>query len=184
MYEREEQQGNRIRTIRIILFGIILATIPFYCIGFGLLFVDWGTSPQAQPTRASATPLGGGDLTAAPTLTPLATLPLNFTPATQNRPLQPTPQQFTPIAPQPIVTNPPVFIPTATNPPPFVPTSTPPPPLPTNTPIPQPTVPPPPTNTPLPLPTDTPLPLPTDTPTPTETPFVSLGAEVTQEGAP
>ena len=89
---------RRRRNLRIVLFVIILATLPFYCAGFLL----WATAPQRG---ASAQPLPGGSVTA--TFTPLATsniLPSN-TPfglitaiPTSLSPLQPTPGQFIPPA--------------------------------------------------------------------------------------
>jgi hypothetical protein len=88
---------RRRRNLRIVLFVIILATLPFYCAGFLL----WATAPQ----RGSAQPLPSGSVTA--TFTPLATsgiLPSN-TPfglitaiPTSLNPLQPTPGQFIPPA--------------------------------------------------------------------------------------
>lgn len=162
-YQTLETIERRRRIIRVILFFIILSTMPFYCAGFLL----WGTSrpagAAARATLATNTPIGG-DLTPTrlPSLTPL---PLTVTVAS---PLQPTPLQFNPIRPpgggggiaptQPFV-QPTVFIPSST-------------PAPTLTPFP--TNPPPATFTPLPtdppLPTNTPEPLPTDPPLPTETP--------------
>lgn len=158
----EAIQGRR-RTVRVILFLIIVGTLPFYCAGFLL----WGTARQPgsgqNTSPVTFTPLGA-QLTATntgfPTITPI------FGTLTSISPLLPTPLQFIPPIggggqgnnPIPTATSfgQPV-IPTAT----LAPTLTP---FPTN--APQPTLVPP-SNTPLPLPTDTPLPpLPTDTPLP------------------
>jgi len=172
-YQPLESIERRRRIVRIILFFIILSTMPFYCAGFLL----WGTAGNVGADERSAistsTPIGNGLSTATrlPTLTPL---PLTVTVVS---PLQPTPLQFIPINPgsggggggviiptQPFIV-PTIFIPTATlaptltpfptNPPPATLTPLPTdPPLPTNTPEPLPTDPPAPTNTPEPLPTD------------------------------
>lgn len=149
---------RRRRNLRIVLFMIILATLPFYCAGILL----WGTAPQrvrptptevmmtgqASPTRVTATPI------VFPSITPL-----NGASPTLG-PLLPTPPQFFPPPPT-------VFIPTQPPPTDFIfptptlaPTLTP---VPTLTPIP--------TDTPPPPPTDTPLPIATDTPFVSATPF-------------
>lgn len=155
-YQVVDAVARRQRNIRIVLFIVILGTLPLYCAGFFL----WGTArPLVSdvPTAATNTPIGS-DVTATvglPTVTPLALTPTILSP------LQPTPLQFIPII------RPTVFVPTAT---PFlvpiIPTDTLAPtltlilsftPLPTDTPFPS--VTPPPTETPLvALPTDTPLP--------------------------
>jgi len=162
-----ESVERRRRLLRMVLFLIILGTLPFYCLGGWL----WGTSPdrgaiQTETPTGTWTPIGPNTTvtrTLLPTITPLFS-------QTALSPLLPTPGQFFPIFP----TQPPVFIPTATQPPVIIPTSTIAPTLtfpPTN--------PPPPTITPLPSAT----PPPTETPTvllpPTDTP-VSAAAEGTQ----
>src|SRR5690554_3295610 len=94
-YQTPETIERRRRIIRIILFFIILSTMPFYCAGFLL----WGTSGQTvinASTPATFTPIGGDQPpTRLPTLTPL---PLTVTVAS---PLRPTPLQFIPINPVP-----------------------------------------------------------------------------------
>lgn len=145
------------RTLRIILFIIILATLPFYCVGIFL----WVSAPQGQTVRTLAP-----STNTLPPLTRQATntasiggptsLP-GFVTSTFS-PLFPTPPQF--IAPTIIIpptriiaTLPPLIV-TATQPgliiPTLAPTLTP---IPSNTPVL-------PTNTPIP-PIDTPLPPPT-----------------------
>jgi hypothetical protein len=157
------QVERRRRNLRIVLFIIIIATLPFYCAGFLL----WGTAPARQST---------GRITATATFTPLATIltpsqtvVVSITPlGTQLSPLLPTPIQFLPPSgggntnPVPPTATFPVFIPTST----FAPTLTP---LPTNTFIPPPTLTPIPTNTPIPIPSDTPIPIASDTPVPIPT---------------
>lgn len=169
------QAERRRRNLRIVLFIIIIATLPFYCAGFLL----WGTAPARQSNdrttvTATFTPL-------ATALTPSRTLQPSITPlGTQLSPLLPTPIQFFPPGgggntnPLPPTESFPVFIPTAT----FAPTLTP---LPTNTFIPPPTLAPPPTNTPIPIPSDTPIPIVSDTPVPipsdTPIPIVEVTVE-------
>jgi type VI secretion system secreted protein VgrG len=152
IFEGIERIIRERRYLRILLFLIILGTLPFYCIGFVL----WGTArrPNLSPglNTATFTPIGADSRptnTMPPTTTPLAGT------ATLISPLQPTPRQFVPLPTQPPTV---VFIPTAT----FAPTLTP---FPTNLPAP--------TQTPIPAPTETPLLLPTETllPAPTETPI-------------
>jgi type VI secretion system secreted protein VgrG len=146
---------RRRRNIRIILFIIILATLPFYCAGFLL----WGTAPRQNarnlPT-ATFTPIGR-EVTATSTRRPTSTPP--FVTRTSISPLGPTPFQFIP--PTRIPPTATIFLPPTST---LAPTLTP---YPTDTPLPTNTQPPPPTSTPLPLPTDTPIP--TDTPVPTNT---------------
>ena len=80
--------GGR-RNLRVLLFVIILATTPLYCLGFLL----WGVAPGSRPPA-----------TLTPTLTPLfgtATPTRTYTPfrrvlVTVTRPLPPTPRQFQP----------------------------------------------------------------------------------------
>lgn len=123
------------RNIRIVLFIIILATLPFYCIGFFL----WGTAPAAT-VRATATPT----LTFTPLAvdeTPLATAtdgpPVLVTATVTGEPLQPTPNPIIPgipvnptrfLSPTPFGVTP-IIIPTVT-PTEFVPATLPPPPPP------------------------------------------------------
>ncbi|RMF78896.1 MAG: hypothetical protein D6737_13190, partial [Chloroflexi bacterium] len=121
---------RRRRNIRIVLFGVILVTLPLYCLGFVL----WATGPQNRddaitPTAtATLTPIGQ-DISQTPTVTPIPVLAT----ATPISPILPTPGQFNP--PPPVVIPPTVFIPpTATAV--TIPTSTPAPtltPIPTNT---------------------------------------------------
>lgn len=156
------QADKRNRNLRVVLFIIILATLPFYCIGFVL----WGTAPSNRaplpttPAAASATPLVEVRTATPPLLVSITPL----TSGTQLSPLLPTPIQFNTPIPDggsilfpPVSTSPPVLIPTST----LAPTLTP---FPTNTPIPPPTntIPPPPsavpaaTNTTVPIPTEDP----------------------------
>jgi type VI secretion system secreted protein VgrG len=132
------------------LFVIILATLPFYCLGFVL----WGAAPAAPAAVPdTATPTLPPN-TALPTNTPSPTTELlTFITATSISPLQPTPRQFFPpggaVNPLP----PTAFIPPTQV---VVPTSTPAPtltPLPSETPIPQATA----TTIPI-FPTDTEIP--------------------------
>jgi hypothetical protein len=146
---------RRRRILRVVLFVVILGTLPFYCAGFLLL----GTAPRdrtREDTVASLTPIQN----VRASNTPFPTLG-SFVTATQLSPLRPTPLQFNP-GTRPIV---PVF-PTNT---PFIyvppPTSVI---IPTNTPAP--------TLTPFPtqvpptaVPTETWTPLPTEPPLPTNT---------------
>jgi hypothetical protein len=161
-----EFMAHRQRNIRIVLFVIIVATLPFYCAGFYL----WGTaSPRSSlngtaTLAATNTPIGA-NITASPGLPTPTLLPLT---ATALSPLLPTPLQFVPPVRPPATAT--VFLP------PIIPTSTAAPsltPFPSATPfIPSATPIPLPTNTPLPpLPTETPIPPPTDVPPPTETPI-------------
>lgn len=144
---------QRRRNLRIILFIIILATLPFYCAGFWL----WGTAPQSNGgSRQTQTP--GGVITNTPleVASPTRTLEASITPLPG--PVSPIP--FTPATA--------VLPPTATFPPPIFPTFTP---APTLTPFP--------TSTPIPPPTNTAIPIPTDTPFPTFTPTLTLTATAT-----
>lgn len=146
------------RNLRVVLFIIILATLPFYCIGFVL----WGAAPVTPGSVFSTATATLPPVTQSPTMTftpspspgfgPLATV-------TSFSPLQPTPRQFLPprTVPLPTFTPIPVIIPTAT-------------PAPTLTTIPQATAPPAPTSTTIPLATATPVPQATVTPAPTLTP--------------
>jgi len=164
---------RRRRNLRIVLFVIILATLPFYCAGFLL----WATAPQRgasalPPTNANAsatfTPLA--TLTPLASNTPFGLITPIFT-ATSLSPLQPTPGQFFPPAVTRFLSPTPFIFPSLTLAPtltPFiVPTFTPFPTLapPTATPFVAPTATPfePPTATPF---VEPPTPLPFDTPTP------------------
>ncbi|MGQ9887345.1 MAG: hypothetical protein ACUVSX_02530 [Aggregatilineales bacterium] len=144
------------RNLRIALFLVILATLPFYCVGFLLIGLP---RERATPTLTATSTLPPAERTATPTLQP-TNIPLaTFTPIS---PLLPTPGQFNPggvVQPPPVlVPSPtPFFVPTATIP--FIPPPTA---APTLTPFP--------TSTPLPQPTATTVPFfPTDTETPTAT---------------
>jgi len=145
------------RTLRIILFIIILATLPFYCVGIFL----WVSAPQGQSVRTLAPstntlpPLTRQATNTAPGGVPTS-LP-GFVTSTFS-PLFPTPPQFFPppiIPPTRVIppTIPPLVV-TATSPGLIIPTL-----APTLTPVPS--------NTPA-LPTDTPIP-PIDTPLPPPT---------------
>lgn len=154
---------QRRRNLRIVLFVIILATLPFYCAGILLL----GTAPQNGAAAAASrtptyTPIAR---TGTVTITPRpSNTPFSLT-ATQLSPLLPTPGQFQPVAtrylsPTPFIMPTNIVLPTSTP----APTLTP---YPTNQPAPTSV---PPTQTPFPtlepLPTQAP---PTNAPPPTET---------------
>jgi hypothetical protein len=174
---------RRRRNLRIVLFVIILATLPFYCAGFLL----WATAERGGATA----PIGG---TATATYTPISiqgpatrTLPGIITPlpfgtATSINPLQPTPGQFIPVPVTRFLSPTAIFLPTLTAAPTLTPFPTLPP-LPTLAPAtftPIPTLAPP---TAVPLPTlppptaepPTPLPFPTDTPFVVEPPTATPG---------
>lgn len=87
--------GGR-RNLRVLLFVIILATAPLYCIGFVL----WGVAPGARPpATATASPtLRPATATSAPTRT---SPPQRSVIVTVTRPLPPTPRQFRPPVQQP-----------------------------------------------------------------------------------
>ena len=140
------------RNLRVVLFIIILATLPFYCLGFVL----WGAAPAGvSSARATSTPTLP-PVTRSPTLTFTPSPTIGFGPlftATSLSPLQPTPRQFfppggvNPIAPLPTLSPTPFIV---------IPTSTP---APTLTPFPS--------DTPIPQATDTTVPIfPTDTTVP------------------
>lgn len=168
---------SRQRTIQLTLLGIILATIPCYCVGFLLLAIRPAPSRSAAPTQ---TPTPFLLITEAlspfmtPSITPIGPL---FSPTSPIF-IQPTPTQFFFFSPTPI------FFPTAT---PFVfPTATP---FifPTATPIiivPPTATPVLPTSTPV-LPTETPIPFPTlETPTETPIPFPTLAFDTPTPESP
>lgn len=138
------QIDRRRRNLQVVLFLIILATLPFYCAGFVLL----GTAPgaRATPTARPTTPaaltrtIATSTRIAFPSLTPL--------PGGGNN-LLPTPGQFFPTAVFPTVVFPTAIVPTSTF---FVfPTSTD---APSLTPYP--------TDAPFPTATESPIPFPTD----------------------
>jgi hypothetical protein len=177
---------KRRRNLRLVFMGIIVMTLPFYCIGFAL----WATAPQQRPTDRVTLTITPIDQTIRPSNTSLPTSIISGT-ATARTTLGPTPGQFIPQPPRatvflpptgtfviipssttaPSLTPFPTFAPPTATPPPLLPTFTPIPPQPTNTPPPQqPTntvPPPPPTETPfvLPPPSETPFVPPTETPT-------------------
>ncbi|MBE2184956.1 MAG: hypothetical protein IAE89_16115 [Anaerolineae bacterium] len=138
------QIDRRRRNLQVVLFLIILATLPFYCAGFVLL----GTAPgmRATPTAQATTPaaltrtLATSTRIAFPSLTPLPGGGIN---------LPPTPGQFFPTVVFPTAIFPTSSIPTSTF---FVfPTATD---APSLTPYP--------TDVLFPSPTESPLPFPTD----------------------
>lgn len=150
---------QRRRNLRIVLFVIILATLPFYCAGILLL----GTAPQNSASAASSrtptyTPISR---TGTVTVTPRpSNTPFSLT-LTSISPLLPTPGQFQPVAtrflsPTPFVLPTDFVLPTSTNAPTLTPYPTDPP-QPTSIP---------PTWTPIP----TLEPLPTQAPPPTSEP--------------
>jgi len=160
---------RRRNQIRVVLFLIILFTLPFYPLGVWL----WLSAPDSE---AQVT------LTEAPTETipPLDNTatepPETNTPrpsSTAANPLDPTPLQIVPLPTRQV--QPTIFIPTATTGPTITP-------RPTNTLLPT-FTPLPPSNTPrptnTPLPTATPLPPPSDTPPPADP-----GPEITSEAQP
>jgi hypothetical protein len=157
---------RRRRNLRVILFAVILGTLPLYCLGILL----WGTAPQGdvtpQPTSiASLTPI----IIGSPSVTPLATntqvtLPTFILP---NTPTQFVPATFFPTFIFPTLTPTPFIFPTLTS----APTLTP---FPTLTPLP--TL----TNTLIPLPTATPTPTNTLFPTDTETPTATMTETATE----
>ncbi len=140
------QVDRRRRNLQVVLFLIILATLPFYCAGFVLL----GTAPgaRATPTARPTTPaaltrtIATSTRVAFPSLTPLPGGGGN---------LPPTPGQFFPTAAFPTAFFPTSILPTATF---FVfPTSTD---APSLTPYP--------TDVLFPTATESPIPFPTDPP--------------------
>ncbi len=165
---------SRQRTIQLTLLGIILATLPCYCVGFLLLAVRPTPSRGAAPTN-TPTPFLLATETANPFATPSITPISPLVSPTSPIFIQPTPTQFFFVfspTPPPFPTATPFVFPTPT----FViipPTATPIEP-PTSTPVPSTATPLPPTETPIPFPTletptETPLPFPTlsfNTPTP------------------
>jgi hypothetical protein len=158
---------RRRRNLRIALFGIILATLPFYCVGIFL----WIRAPQNPNARATELARTQGPVAATFTVGPLATTPsvrATNTPFGQlSTPLPPlinTPGQFLPPAVTRVLSPTPIFVfPTAITPTAFIfPTASPAPTLtlaPTETPFPTATLEVP---TPLPFPTETPIPPPAD----------------------
>lgn len=163
---------RRRRNLRIVLFSIILGTLPLYCLGI----LMWGTAPQRGRTPPPATTSVVTLQTSATNTQPPTLTQFQF--PTQNVPTF-QPPQFTLVVPTSVIP-PTVFVPsqvppTATD---FIfptatiaPTLTP---FPTETPIPIPTLEPP-TITPLPsfTPTETPTPTATGT-EPTPIPFDDL----------
>ena len=158
---------NGQRNLRVVLFIIILATLPFYCLGFIL----WGAAPSNPGARDIAT--------STPTLPPLTrTVTRQPSPTsgfgplvtvTSLSPLQPTPRQFLP----PGGVNPGAPLPPTRylSPTPFIidiPTATP---APTLTPVP--------TETPIPQDTATTVPV---FPTDTTVPFENEGSEGEENG--
>jgi type VI secretion system secreted protein VgrG len=145
------------RTTRLVLMGIILLTLPCYCLGVILL----ATAPEDAKDRPTSIPVDStlGGVTVSPNTTPTNTpfRTATFTPF--GNPLGPTPTQYflypTAYVPTAIPTN--TFVPVATAAPTLTtaPSVTP---VPTNTLSPSDT----------PVPTDTLVP--TDIPEPTETP--------------
>ncbi|MCE2490145.1 MAG: hypothetical protein J4G17_09250 [Anaerolineae bacterium] len=87
--------GGR-RNLRMLLFVVILATAPLYCIGFVL----WGVAPGAQPA-ATATPRPSATLRLNTATATRTNTPFRSVIVTATRPLPPTPRQFRPPAQQP-----------------------------------------------------------------------------------
>ncbi len=140
---------RRRRTLRIVLFAIILATLPCYCAGFLL----WATAPQRgaagiPPARGTPTATFTPQAANATRTPPQVITPLPLT-GTPFSPIQPTPGQFFPPAVTRILSPTPFIFPTLT----LAPTLTP---FPTRAP---------PTETPFVFPSPTPA-LPTETPLP------------------
>jgi hypothetical protein len=144
---------RRRRNLRIVLFVIILATLPFYCAGILL----WGSAPpRTRPTTTATTGLTITRTVATatrvlfPSITPLGglTSTLANTPGQFFTFVQPT--RLLSATPQPATATDFIF-PTSTG----APTLTP-----------QPTLTPAPSNTPIPIPSDTAIPIPSDTPIP------------------
>ncbi|MCL4248197.1 MAG: hypothetical protein KJ065_08630 [Anaerolineae bacterium] len=162
-------QEKKRQRLRVVLFAIIMATLPCYCAGFLL----WVTAPQQgagsqqslNTATATFTPFVLNTSTSGAPLV-ITPLPLTGTPFS---PLQPTPGQFFPPAVTRYLSPTPFIFPTLTQAPTLTPFPTFAPP--TETPFVAPTAAPPlPTETPievLPFPSDTPLPpmeIPTETP--------------------
>lgn len=166
---------RRRRTLRIVLFSIILGTLPLYLLGFLL----WVSAPQRPQQRTPTATLDQIVVTTAAfaSNTPLFTTQTAILLATPTNFVPPQQTFIFPTATIPVVIFPPVstLAPTLTIPPtwtPITPTWTPITPTLTFTLIPIPTDTPSPTT--IILPTDTPSPTPTETQTPTETPTATV----------
>jgi hypothetical protein len=158
---------KRRRNLRIVLFVIILGTLPLYCLGFLL----WGTSPPPRNVRASTNPPVTAGFTIEASPTPNEVLPslTPFTFPTQNVVLPPSPY-FPPAVTRFLSPTPTFYIfPTVT----AAPTLTI---APSDTPLPS--------DTPIPIPTDTPIPIPTDTPVPTDTTAPTVTDTPTETATP
>ncbi|HEX2905226.1 MAG TPA: hypothetical protein VHO69_00090 [Phototrophicaceae bacterium] len=169
--------GQRRRILRIVLFVIILGTLPFYCLGTALLV----TAPRNNSARQTSVPATMTPIqNVRPTNTPFPTLGVRAT-VTQFSPLKPTPLQYNPGSGIPIYPTatpfyvpPPtvVIIPTNTTAPTLTPLPTQVPPtwtlLPTWTPLP--------TDPPLPTATNTEAPPPTEAVVPPATEAAAPGA--------
>lgn len=156
-----EAVERRRRLLRIIFMGIIVLTLPFYCVGFGL----WATAPQQRSATRSAATITPIDQTLRPSNTPFPTSPALAT-MTAAGGLQPTPGQFIP----PVITR----LPSSTPLPAFIPTSTT---APSLTPFPS--------ATPFVFPTFTLPPLqPTFTPIPSSTPFIPTSTPIIPTSTP
>jgi hypothetical protein len=102
---------RRKRSLQVVLFLIILATLPFYCVGFILL----GTAETARPTPTlrATTPaaltrtINTPTRIAFPSITPIG--------GNGGNPLLPTPSQFIPPVFPTVNLPPTVIFPTATN---------------------------------------------------------------------
>ncbi|MFZ4827465.1 MAG: hypothetical protein ACOYLB_08915 [Phototrophicaceae bacterium] len=124
------QRKNKIeenrRRNRILLMGIILATLPFYCVGGILFFLAPNPQPTPPPTvLVTVTPYGGESVgtivRASDTPAPLATQTLVPTPTNQTLPTQalgvpatPIPARTATFTPIPTLTHTPFVPPTAT----------------------------------------------------------------------
>lgn len=145
---------KRRQNLRVILFIIILATLPFYCVGIVLL----GTANNNSRATLTPTQTNAQITRTLASNTPIRLATVTSIGGTSGQPLPPTPGQYNPIF-TPVV--PPITFPT--NPPTFqFPTSTT---APSLTPLPSNTQPPPPSDTALPLPSETPF-VPSNTPVP------------------
>lgn len=155
----EEMNREQHLRLRILFMGIILATLPCYCLGWAIVRV---ADIQASVPTATATQTATWTATPTYTLAPSQTLPPSFTPA--------------PPTETPTITLTPTIFYTWTPSPTPSPTRTSPPPTPTPTPSHTPPPPPPPPTEPLPPTptfTETATEIPAETPTETATEVIA-----------